>query len=276
MRRRAFRGAALVAGAGLAWGLYEACWLERRELEVPVACLPAALDGFRIVHLSDFHLGSVSLNARPFRAALDWAAGRPADLVAITGDLLSHDRGELALREGLRRLRPEHGVVAVLGNHDVAVTRDPFSAARELDDLADAGAVLLRDSSLTLDVGSSTIQVVGVDPRSYMGRAARPQRLADQDADLRILLCHFPKVVDALPPGAFDLVLAGHVHGGQICLPYPGGKITFGELRPGYREGVFQVGRTTLVVSRGTGTAFVPFRFFARPEVAMLVLRRAV
>jgi len=198
------------------------------------------------------------------------------DLVAITGDLLSRDRGERELRDGLRRLRARHGVVAVLGNHDVAVTRDPFSAARELADLEDAGAVLLRDSSHALAVDGARVQVAGVDPRSYMHRRARPRRLVDPAARFRVLLCHFPQVVDRLAPDAFHLVLAGHVHGGQICLPYPGGKVTFGELRPGYREGVFQLAQTTLVVSRGTGTAFVPFRFFARPEAALLVLRPGV
>jgi hypothetical protein len=90
---------------------------------------------------------------------------------------------------------------------------------------------------------------------------------------VRILLTHYPEIVDRLSPGAFPLVLAGHVHGGQICVPYPGGKLSFGDLRPRYMEGLFRLGGTTLVVSRGTGTAFVPFRFFARPEVAELVLR---
>jgi predicted MPP superfamily phosphohydrolase len=69
-------------------------------------------------------------------------------------------------------------------------------------------------------------------------------------------------------------VLAGHTHGGQICLPYPGGKLRFGNLRPPYAEGVFELPGTTLVVSRGVGTTFVPLRFFARPEVTELILTR--
>jgi predicted MPP superfamily phosphohydrolase len=63
------------------------------------------------------------------------------------------------------------------------------------------------------------------------------------------------------------------VHGGQICFPTPWGKIRFGELRPPYPEGIFRLQGTTLFVSRGTGTAFVPFRFFARPEAVILHLR---
>jgi predicted MPP superfamily phosphohydrolase len=82
-------------------------------------------------------------------------------------------------------------------------------------------------------------------------------------------------VVDRLVPGDYGLVLAGHIHGGQINLPTPWGTIRFGEFwpPPRYPDGTFSFGRSTLVVSRGTGTAFVPFRFLARPEAAELVLR---
>jgi predicted MPP superfamily phosphohydrolase len=108
-----------------------------------------------------------------------------------------------------------------------------------------------------------------------MERRARPWELADPNAELRILLCHFPDVVDRIPAGSFDLVLAGHLHGGQICLPFPGGKLRLSSIGPPYPEGVFRLGTTTLVVSRGVGTTFVPFRFFSRPQAAALVLRAA-
>jgi predicted MPP superfamily phosphohydrolase len=270
------RPLAALAGAGVAWGLFEAQWVERRALDVPVPGLPASLDGLRILHLSDFHLGSLSLNARALRKAVDWAAARdPVDLVAVTGDLLSRMGGERALRRELGRLRPRYGTYVVFGNHDVGVTSDPFSDAREVEDLEATGATVLRDSSVTVDVGGVTIQVAGVDPRTYMARVARPDRLADPGCDLRILLCHFPRVADRGAGGVYHLVLAGHIHAGQICLPYPGGKVRFGEFHPAYPEGVYRFPETTLVVSRGVGTAFVPFRFFARPEAAELVLRRA-
>ena len=264
---------AALAGAGAAWGLFESQWVECRELDVPVRGLPPALEGLRVLHLSDFHLGSVSLNGRALAKAVDWATTRKPDLIAITGDLLSTQRGEPDLRASIRRLAARHGIFVVLGNHDVAVTRDPFSTAREVDDLTDAGAVLLRDESASFSISGLRLQVVGSDPRSYLAGRARPAHLVDPEADLRILLCHYPQIVDGLSPGSFQLVLAGHVHGGQICVPYPGGKIRFGEFSPPYPQGIYELGRSTLVVSRGTGTGFVPFRFFARPEAAELVLR---
>jgi uncharacterized protein len=268
------RPLAAVAGLTLAWGLFESQWVEGREVDVPVPGLPRSLDGFRILHLSDFHLGSFSLNGRALRKAIDWACGREVDVVAITGDLLSQPGGEALLRESIRRLQPRFGTYVVLGNHDVAVTRDPFSGAREIADLADAGAVVLRDGGALIEVGDVRVQLVGADVRTYLeGPRRRLDALADCAADLRILLHHFPQAAGRFARGPFQLVLAGHVHGGQICLPTPWGKVRFGEFRPPYPEGVFRLDGTTLVVSRGTGTAFVPFRFFARPEVTILRLR---
>ena len=275
MDRAALLRRAAVAGAlGGAWGLFESQWVELKRFDVPLVRLPAELEGLRILHLSDFHLGTASLNGRALAKAVRWAQGEEHDLVAVTGDLLSADRGEPLLRRSLERLRSPYGVYAVLGNHDVAVTRDPFSGARELDDLSAAGATLLRDEAATIVIRGRRVQIVGCDPRAFVDGRTRPWELTDPGADLRILLCHFPDIVGRLPQGSFDLVLAGHLHGGQICLPLPRRKMRLSNLGPPYPEGLFRVGTTALVVSRGLGTTFVPFRFFARPEAAALVLRR--
>ena len=162
------------------------------------------------------------------------------------------------------------GCYAVLGNHDFALTRDPFSRPVELDELAPA--TLLADDSRTVELRGRKVQIVGVDPRSYRRRLARPERLADPDADLRILLCHFPDVVDRLPAGAFQLVLSGHLHAGQICVPWPGGRLRLAHIRWTYVRGLYRRPGGTLHLSAGLGTTFVPFRFLARPEATELVL----
>lgn len=273
MVRRAAGVAAAGGAAVAAWSLFESQWVAFREVDLPVRALPEELDGFRILHLSDFHLGSLGLNARTLDHAVSWAERRSPDLVAVTGDLLTHPRGEAALRRSLARVRAPHGAYAVLGNHDVAESRDPFSRPSDVRDLDDEGVVLLRDASRSFEANGVRVQVAGVEPRAYMDGRSRPERLVDPDARLRILLCHFPEVVDALPGGTYALTLAGHLHGGQICVPYPGGKLRLSHVRGAYWEGVFRVGGTTLHVSRGLGTTFVPFRLFARPEATELVLR---
>ena len=102
-----------------------------------------------------------------------------------------------------------------------------------------------------------------------------PPRWPTPEADLRILLCHFPGIARKLPSGTYDLVLAGHMHAGQIVLPYPGGRLLLAHPRARESAGVYRYGATALHVSPGLGTTFVPFRFFARPEATELVLTSA-
>lgn len=234
---------------------------------MPLRRLPPELDGLRIAHLSDFHLGLPSRGTRAVRRAVEWVEERQPDLTVISGDLLSRRSGEPLLQEFLARLP---NCFAVFGNHDYALTKDPFSQPVQLEDLGRAR--LLADDGETIALRGRKVQIVGVDPRSYRAGRALPERFADPDADLRVLLCHFPQVVDRLEPGAFDLVLAGHLHAGQICLPYPGGRLRLSHVRWTYVEGLYERPGGTLHLSAGLGTTFVPFRFFARPAAYELVL----
>ena len=277
LRKRLTRvtGAVAVAGGTLAaWSLYEAQWVETLEVEVMVPGLHEDLRGFRMLHLSDFHLGTFSLNGRSLRKAVDWGREQHPDLVAVTGDLVSRRRGAPLLHRALGALAAPYGVHVVLGNHDLGRTRDPFNQPGDPAEVESAGAVLHAGSASTLEVGSARLQVVGVDPVSFR-RRIRPGALVDPEADLRILLCHFPDVVRWLEPGDFDLTLAGHLHGGQICIPTPRGKLRLEHLRALHWEGLHQTASGQLYVSRGLGTSFVPFRFLARPEVTLMRLERA-
>jgi predicted MPP superfamily phosphohydrolase len=265
---RAAAGAGAAVGlAGLGWGWFEAGWVRFRTLELPLERLPEAI---RIVHLSDFHLGIPSRGGRAVERAVAWTAEREPDLVCITGDLVSRPRGERCLRALLETLGPRTFVV--LGNHDVEHSRDPFSRSAGLSDLSPAH--LLVDEAATVDVRGMRVQLVGVDPRAYRRWQSRPSRLVDAAADVRILLCHFPLVLDRLADGAFDLVLAGHMHDGQISVPLPRDKLRLAHPRTRYTVGVYTRGRTMMHVSPGLGTTFVPFRFYARPEATELVLQR--
>ena len=249
-----------VAAMGLGWGLFESQWLELREVDVPLEGLPEELDGLTLLHLSDFHLGTISLNGRALEQAVAWAERDAIDFVLLTGDLLSRDRAEPRLRDALARLGARHGVYAVLGNHDVPAAR------------AALGSGLLEDSSVILDVAGKRLQIAGGDPApDWKGR--RLERLADPEADFRILLFHYPDITEWLPPGSYDLILAGHLHGGQICVPTPRGKLRLEHLRAPHWEGVHRTPAGTLHVSRGIGASFVPIRFLARPEATKLRLR---
>jgi uncharacterized protein len=255
----------VLAAVALVWGWFEAGWVRLRKLEVAVPGLPAKLDGLRIAHLSDFHLGLPSRGGRAVARAVAWTRQRDPDLVCITGDLVSRPRGETKLRALVRDLRRCY---AILGNHDLAISRDPFSKAVELDALEPAE--LLLDEGRRVEVRGHSVWIAGLDPRSR----GREPRLYE-DAALTILLSHFPNVLDRRAAEGFDLVLAGHMHDGQICVPYPGGKLRLAHPSARYTHGLYRRNGTVMHVSPGLGTTFVPFRFFARPEATELVLRAA-
>jgi uncharacterized protein len=230
--------------------------------------LPPELDGLRIAHLSDFHLGMPSRGARAVARAVDWVAEREPDLVCITGDLLSRSRGQPYLNELLDRMPSEPYIV--LGNHDFALSRDPFSEPVQLGRLS--RGVLLADQSVATELRGVRIEIAGVDPRSWL--SYRTSRFEPCDAPLRILLCHFPRALDYVPAGRWHLILSGHLHGGQIVLPYGrGSRLLLAHPSSRYRQGIYRRGGTTMHISPGLGTTFVPFRYFARPEATELVLR---
>ena len=256
-----------VVAAGLAYGWFEAGWVRLRVLELRVDGLPAVLDGVRIAHLSDLHLGVRSRGERAGAGAVDWVAERRPDLVCLTGDLLSRRRGAPLLGELLARLPDDPYVV--LGNHDFALSRDPFSQPVQLATVPRGR--LLVDESVELDLRGVRVEVAGVDPRS--GLAKRPSGFGPADAPFRLLLCHFPQALDRVEEGRWQLILAGHLHAGQIVLPYWKGKLLLAHPGMPYPNGVFRRGSTAMHVSPGLGTTFVPFRYFARPEATELVLR---
>jgi predicted MPP superfamily phosphohydrolase len=210
-----------------------------------------------------------SRGARAVERAVEWVAERQPDLVCVTGDLLSRPRGEARLLALLMEL--PHPYV-VLGNHDLAISRDPFSRPVELGRLEHG--TLLVDSAVEVELQARRVELAGVDPRTWI--AKRASGFPPSDADLRILLCHFPRALDTVEPGRWDLILAGHLHAGQIVLPYGFGKVLLAHPGAKYPEGVFEREGTTMHVSPGLGTTFVPFRFFARPEATELVLRSKV
>jgi uncharacterized protein len=237
-----------------------------RVLDLPVPGLPSELDGIRVAHLSDFHLGVPSRGRRAVERAVEWVAEREPDLVCVTGDLVSRPRGTAVLERLLQRLGAPF---VVLGNHDHALSRDPFSRPVVLDHVA--GGRLLRDESVEIELRGVRVEVAGVDPLAWVAR--RGSGFASSDAPFRLLLCHFPRVFDFVPPGRWHLILAGHLHAGQIVLPYGFGRLLLAHPGARYPQGVFRRGATTMHVSPGLGTTFVPFRYFARPEATELVLR---
>jgi predicted MPP superfamily phosphohydrolase len=260
-----------IATGGVGWGWFEAGWARLEKLDVALPGLPEELRGLRIAHLSDFHLGGPGRGRHAVERAVAWVEEQQPDLTLISGDLLARASGEAQLRALIARLP---NCFTILGNHDLAISRDPFSERTALSELDPA--TLLSDEGVTIDLRGKRVYIAGADPRSRWAKTRRQAAylaVPREDADLRILIAHYPYLVDELPPGAFDLVVAGHMHDGQICIPYPGGKVRLAHLGAPYNRGLYRRPGGVLHVSSGLGTTFVPFRFAARPEATELVLQ---
>lgn len=260
---------ALVLALGWAYAV-EPYWVDYREVEVGVPDLPSAWDGLRIAHLSDFHLG-FSPGPSFLRRVLEEVKARKPDMVAHTGDFFSgQSTGVPAGAELFGQMQADLGVFGVLGNHDY------FADTGALLGVLDTARVrLLRNGAVPLERDGSRLWIAGVDDLST-GHD-------DLDGTLRevppgeptLLLSHSPDLVEEASDRAISLMLSGHTHGGQVCLPFLGPVFCFSRFYKRYASGRFQVGPTTLYVNRGLGQALLPFRFLCRPEVTFLTLRRS-
>ena len=231
------------------------------------------LDGLRVLHISDVHGGfgpGLTLLARTIEIA---RRERP-ELIVVTGDLVTRRRAAGRATRLLDALADEagSGAFAVLGNHDVGFANDPFAQGwdPELDRL-----VLLDGASTVVEIKGARVALAGVSARAYLAGVAAAELVPPAPtppADLSLLLCHFPVVAGRLPPGVADVVFCGHLHGGQICLPWPGGRVSLAHPREGTGPALSARHGTVTHVSGGIGTTFVPIRFLARAEVSLLTL----
>jgi predicted MPP superfamily phosphohydrolase len=301
LRRTVALGA--VTGVALtAYAAREARQYTLRRVSVPV--LPAGHDPIRVLHLSDIHM------APDQRAKQEWLRGLAAlrpDLVVDTGDNLAHMRSVPVVADALGGLLDVPGVF-VLGSNDYYApgfrnplayllpdsgkrnTHTPQLPWPELKErFTDAGWLDLTNGFGSLTVRGSRIAFAGVDDPhlSYdeLDRVAGP---ADAGADLRLAVTHAPylRVLDQFAADGYDAVIAGHTHGGQVCLPTPDGRgralTTNCDLEPARAKGLHRhpatsapgdPGSAWLHVSAGVGTnPYVRLRVACRPEATLLTL----
>jgi predicted MPP superfamily phosphohydrolase len=269
------RAVTAAAAVGIAASGAEALTLRKRVRDVALFGIPSDLDGLTILHISDVHAG-YGPGLILLRRCADWAAEIEPDLVAVTGDLVARRRGAsgFAAAAGELVAAARHGAFAVLGNHDLARGRDPFAQGWNAGDLG--GLTLLDGAATELSLNGSRVSIAGASAdRMMRARAYDPATHLDVSADVRILLCHFPDALPRLASGWAHLVLAGHLHGGQICMPWPGGRVGLAHPLSGPASAIEACNGTVMHVSPGLGTTFVPLRFFAQPEVTLLRLRAA-
>lgn len=242
------------------------------EVEVPIRDLPAALDGFRIVQISDLHVSATI--TRPYvEEVVRMANAAAPDMVALTGDMM--DGSVAMLRDDMApigRLQARHGVFYVTGNHEYYSGADAWLAH-----MRSLGVQPLRNEHVRLAHDGAALDVIGVDDwtAGRFGGDHGPdlkRATAGRDAAVKsVLLAHQPKQIAEAAEREIDLTLSGHTHGGQI---WPFGYLV--KLVQPYVAGLhWHTARSAIYVSRGTGYWGPPMRLGAQHELTVLTLRRA-
>jgi predicted MPP superfamily phosphohydrolase len=267
--RRAVLKGALVAGTGALAGAgtygfaYERHDLEVTRATVPVAGLPPPLAGLRIGLITDIHRSLFVSHEDVARAVAALMPEQP-ELIVLGGDYVTWgDRNYVRpAAEALGPLEAPHGVFGILGNHD---DDHDMPAA-----LGKQGVQMLKDARTRLTIKGETIDLVGI--RFWTKRQVDIAALTRDAAPMTILLAHDPRRLTEAAALNVPLVLSGHTHGGQIVLPGIG---AIAAQKFPVVAGLGRRDRTTLFVSRGVGTIYVPVRINCPPEVALLTLQPA-
>lgn len=246
-----------------------------KHVDLRLARLPEAFDGFRIAQLTDIHFGPY-MNGEGLWRAIEKAQPFRPDLVALTGDFVSHPFGKPNGVEGARHAEPAADVlsqwkgvpmVACLGNHDHWNNPDIVEGALE-----DRGIRVLRNANYAIERGPERLWVAGVDD-VYEQQADLTKALKGVPAtEATLLLAHEPDFADEAAEYPVDLQLSGHSHGGQVRLPGIG-PLILPELAKKYHSGLYRVGRLQVYTSWGVGVINPPVRFLCLPEVTLITLR---
>ncbi len=269
-----------VVGSGAVVGAYgygsriETEWLQTERVTIPVKHLGSSFEGFKIVHLSDFHLYPHTQIEFIERVVAISNSLKP-DLIALTGDYVSGHKARnseaiFELAPVLSRLDAKHGVFTVLGNHDHMTSKQVVIAG-----LKESGLPVLINDGVTLSRGQQVLYLAGLDD----GRRGHPdlsKALEKRPGHVpTILLFHEPDFADTYSSnGTISLQLSGHSHGGQIRLPGIGA-LALPRYGQKYDQGLYRVQDMWLYTTRGIGVTGPPIRLNCRPEITEITLFRA-
>lgn len=268
--------AAVLVLALLIWLLWANSSPAATQVTVASGALPGAFEGFKIAHVSDLHN---AVFGRKNEKLLSLIRAAKPDIIAITGDLIDSRHTDidsaLAFVEAAAEIAP---VYYVTGNHESRLDFDTIEPR-----LIAAGARVLRNEAEDIGRGGERIRLAGIDDPSFIRTggtaeeraAAELEQLGDGGGTFTVLLAHRPELVEVYAEYGAGLVLSGHAHGGQVRLPLLGGLYAPGQgLLPEYDSGLYSLGETQMVVSRGLGNSVAPLRVNNRPELVIVTLSR--
>jgi len=256
-----------LAGVGLLCVAYgfrvEPYWVEVTRTRITSPRIPKGHRPIRIVHLSDFHCDPAP---RVEERLPDLIAAEKPDLIVFTGDAINSERGLPVLKKLLTRLSAVAPTIVVRGNWDVV-----FWGREDL--FEGTGVREVNGTAEKVEVGGTPVWVAGV---AFDSEARASKALSHVPPGAFTLFLHhhpYPEVVPEADQPRVDLFCAGHVHGGQVAMPFYGALVTMSKHDKKYEAGLYRTGPMWLYVSRGVGMEGGPaprVRFCSRPEVAVL------
>ncbi|HEY4579118.1 MAG TPA: metallophosphoesterase [Savagea sp.] len=235
--------------------------------QIQLEKLPEALDGIKIVQLSDLHDASFGSNQKRLIQKVN---GLSPDLVVHTGDFVDSKRW--TLEENLAVIR---GIEApqfyVTGNHEAWSARlDEVVAALEQE-----GVHVLRNEGIRLPLRGEALQIFGMDDPAVGEQSKQLVASEMQSLDVSILLAHRPEAIESYRKLPVDIVFSGHAHGGQFRLPFIGGLVAPDQgFFPKWTAGMHEENEQYFVISRGLGNSIIPMRVGNRPEIVEVTLNK--
>ena len=242
-------------------------WLTVERVQIPLKKLKPALEGFKLVQMSDIHLHPYT-QLEFVQKAVARANELKPDLVVLTGDYVLEGADSIfELAPVLAGLNAKYGIFTILGNHDLWTNAEVVCTG-----LRQAGLPVLVNDGLALGVGSELLYLAGLDD-GWSGQLDLKAALAKLSSDVpAILLLHEPDLADYFAQdGRISLQLSGHSHGGQVRLPGIGAPI-LPRLGRKYDQGLYRVQDLWLYTTRGIGLGPVPARFNCPPEITEITL----
>lgn len=260
--------AAISAGSYRAF-IVEPFALRVSNIDIVIPNMPKQIDGLRILHLTDLHILS---SGRRETRLIDLCRDIDCDLIVFTGDYVARRRGTVPpCVSVISRLLNGRKAYGVLGNNDY----NPEVPRREMiKRFADIGLTILLNESVHLEHQGGKYILGGVeDPIWSLDDLETTFGTGAANREFKVLLSHSPHTFARASEMGIGLVLAGHTHGGQVCLPKIGTVYLNKRHISQYVAGHFVKGNTHMYVSRGVGTNRLPVRFFCPPEVVFVTLR---
>ena len=244
-----------------------------REIDIPIADLPDALRGLRILQLSDIHL-SVFLSERDLARVIDASNELRPNVAVVTGDLISTrgDPLDACIRQ-LQRIKSDAPMLGCLGNHERFAEVEDYCA----EQAARVGIRFLRGEARVLRFGGAPLNVAGVDYQSLEHKDSYLEGAGSLivPGATNVLLSHNPDVFPVAASQGYALMLGGHTHGGQVTVEILDQAVNPARFITPYVYGRYRLGRSSAYVTRGIGTIGIPARIGAPPEITVVRLRKA-